>query len=77
MSYREVLLRSHLRAEQAASVIETLVEQRDRLRAQIKREQQMNDPEPRGSRICTSAERGYSDAVSWLEAQRAPSGPRA
>jgi len=70
VSYREVLLRSHLRAEQAATVIETLLRQRDLLRAQIKIEKEMNDPGAGRVEDLQRTERGYADALAWLEEQR-------
>jgi hypothetical protein len=78
VSYREVLLRSHLRAEQAATVIERLVRQRDDLRATIAMEREMNDPGAARVEDLEKTERGYTDAIAWIEEQRRRAeGPRA
>ena len=70
VSYREVLLRSHLRAEQAAYVIEALVRQREELRARIHEEKEMNDPGAARVEDLEKTDRGYGDAITWLEEQR-------
>lgn len=71
VSYREILLRGHLREHMAAQVIEELVAQRDELRRKIIDERELNDTGAQRVKDFERIERGYDDAIEWLEAQEA------
>lgn len=69
VSYREILLRGHLREHVAAQVIEELVAQRDELRRRIIDEKALNDTGAQRVKEFQRIECGYADAIEWLEQQ--------
>jgi len=73
VSYREILLRGHLREHVAAQVIEELVAQRNELRQKIADEKALNDSGAQRVKELEKIERGYADAIEWLgEQQESP-----
>lgn len=70
VSYREILLRGHLREHVAAQVIEELVAQREELRRKIVDEKALNDSGAQRVKELERIERGYDDAIDWLEEQK-------
>lgn len=67
VSYREILLRGHLREHVAAQVIEDLIAQRDELRRKIVEEKALNDSGAPRVKELERIERGYVDAIGWLK----------
>lgn len=69
VSYREVLLRSHLRSWMKDRIIERLRAQLEVLRKQIADEATLNDRGVPRIENLEAIARGYADAISWLEKQ--------
>jgi hypothetical protein len=70
VSYREILLRGHLREQVAAEVIEQLIAQREELRAKILAEKALNDIGAQRVKNLETIQRGYDDALEWLGHQK-------
>jgi hypothetical protein len=70
VAYREVILRSHLRAVMAAEVIEKLVADREVLRRRLKEEMDLNDAGAARIKDLEEVVRGYEDTIDWLRNEK-------
>lgn len=71
VSYKEVLLRAHLREGVAARIIEDLAQQLEDVRARVGEETALNDSGAPRLEEFEKIEQGYVDTIAWLKKQEA------